>query len=288
MNLFVIFLTCLPPKLNQKLKYINHHLQLFWRDDELCRELLSAILINQRLIWRFKQLLNFWLYRKISKKTDRNMTDPITLDLIKSPIELYDLNARKLYLFESKTITRYLHSQITSEVYEIKNPYTQCVFKYRDLVGLYFKIKTTWAIETFYECGFSINIWKIMAKRFRDLKELRNNIISKNDYFQEDFLSFMGIYMERIGLIYRNSIVEILEYVMKNKNLKLSEHQFIQQLVDLYRLLNESQIVGNYIEPTILNTLNSFLKRNMVLEFLNYVSSICKDTRLDIYRGILN
>lgn len=260
-------------------------------------EIIRFHIIESRLRWCFKRILNAWLYKRILSKRIQCIDninlesitklpiDPITLEEIINPIELIDLNNRKIFYFDAKTLTRYLHSQLLKHGYsssfhththEIKNPYTLIPFTFKDFCGIYTKIKIkTWAIESFYESGFSIELWKKLNEKMIKIKKLNSDIIDKTETFQIDFLSFIAINLERLKYAYIDSIINIIKYSLKKDS--FCKHIFIQNLIQAYRLYNQSIITDTPIEELSVILLKNTIQETKILDFINYITVICKD-----------
>lgn len=284
------FLYNLPTTYHKRLKYFNNYIASIPRQIRL--QVIYSYIVYQRLRWAFRRLFNFWLYRKLRRELPASAEDPITLEPItEQRIELVDFNNRRIFLFDSRTITRYLHTQLLQismrnpqQTYEIKNPYTQRPFVFKDFCGLYMKLlKTTWAIEMFYECGFSAELWKIMTRKMCELKELRRGMVNKTDIFIDDFLSFIEIHMERLQIQHREAIHEIVEFGIKHQTFR--QHEFIQKLIEIYRIYNEAQITGYYIDGLVINLVRDKLRKEKIREFLGYIEALNKDSSMEVFRS---
>lgn len=283
------FLYNLPTTYRTRFKYFNNYIASIPKD--IGCEIINAYIVHQRIRWAFQRLFNFWLYRKIRRRLPIQVEDPITLEPIslEYKVELIDLNSRRIFIFDSRSITRYLHTQLLEiskhQTSEIKNPYTHRSFLFKDYCGLYAVLqKKTWAIELFYECGFSADIWKILSRRVCELKELRREIINKTDSFTGDFLSFIEIELERLQTPHREPIYAIVEFGIRHQ--LLCQHEFIQQLIEIYRLYNEAQITGRFIDGIILNLIRESFQNKRVREYLSYIRTKCNDSGLDAFQNI--
>jgi hypothetical protein len=133
--------------------------------NEIVPSLKSTFEQNQSLRWSFKKLLNRWLYSKLEQV---NTNDLVTVEIPKKPVYLYDIKARKKYVFEATTLlkdsfTRLLnHDGLILESKMPRNPYTNTDLTFFDCFILHNQLRsngiTDWLWEAFAKQKFSLDL----------------------------------------------------------------------------------------------------------------------------------
>lgn len=131
--------------------------------DDIHNSLFETFYKNQTLRWNFKKLLNRWMPSRIEQV---NTTDLVTVDIPKKPVFLYDMHARKKYVFEASTLLKDSHTRLLNHdglILESKmprNPYTNTDLSFLDCISLHNQLRshgiTDWLWEGFAKQKFSL------------------------------------------------------------------------------------------------------------------------------------
>jgi hypothetical protein len=99
---------------------------------------------NQTIRWALKRLVTLWLVKRCSKKCIGKQ-DILTMDTIpeRDQIRVHCLKSRCIYMFSGNSLLRLISSNMETQVQSIphvtlpKNPYTNLVFTYGQIVHIY-------------------------------------------------------------------------------------------------------------------------------------------------------
>lgn len=152
---------------------------------ELSNKIYEYYLIDRKLKWQFRRLLLAWRIHKIDKSTPSSI-DPITLFPPEDPFEVYDMPAKRKYIFDSKnlyrSITQYLLTQSYSfpKPIEPKNLFTNTPFTYSQLVSIYMNLKKlghcSWALSSFKSHNFNLERWKLFNNSAITMHAIKENL----------------------------------------------------------------------------------------------------------------
>ena len=162
--------------------------------EEIQKSLKSSFEKNQTLRWSFKKLLNRWLSSKLEQV---NTTDLVTVDIPKKPVFLYDIEARKKYVFEASTLLKDSHTRILNHDGLIldskmpRNPFTNTDLSFLDCFVLHNQLRshgiTDWLWEAFARQKFCLDLLQEhfeVPMRLACLKE----VFRENNYQAHDLL----------------------------------------------------------------------------------------------------
>lgn len=127
------------------------------------RKVKKLIDLNQKLRWIFKR---FFTRLRVEKFIALNEEDPITLEPIRQPVQIYIFPHRKLYTFEAEAFAKHCHKQLLTNDGQIptpvfpKNPLTNEHFSLAQTLSLLRQCKalghTSWVLECFHQCKYDI------------------------------------------------------------------------------------------------------------------------------------
>ncbi len=163
---------------------------------QLSHKIYEYYLIDRKLKWQFRRLLLAWRIRKIDKSTPSSI-DPITLFPPENPFEVYDMAAKRKYVFDSKNLYRSITQYLLTQEYsfpkpiEPKNLFTNIPFTYAQLVSIYMKLKKlghcSWVLSSLKSCNFNIDRWKLFnnsAITMHAIKENLNRLDTQDGRYQ--------------------------------------------------------------------------------------------------------
>lgn len=143
-------------------------------------ELLDLLFWNQSLRWILKRFVTGIRMRSMRKA---NETDPITLDPIQQPIVLVSFPQQTQYTFEAQTFAKQLHKMLLTNDGHLptpllpRNPFTNESLTLPQLMGLFAQCKaygqTTWAMEAFARCQFSVESFVLLHGKSLRLHAVR-------------------------------------------------------------------------------------------------------------------
>lgn len=143
-------------------------------------ELLDLLFLNQSLRWTLKRFLT---RIRIRSMRNANETDPITLERIVQPVVLLSFPQQTRYRFEAHTFAKQLHKRLLTNDGHLptpllpRNPFTNEALTLPQLMGLFAQCKaygqTTWAMEAFARCQFSIDSFLLLHGKSLRLHAVR-------------------------------------------------------------------------------------------------------------------
>jgi hypothetical protein len=159
------------------------------------QKVMSYLHENQALRWKFKGFFTNWRTRRCSPVND---TDPITLEPIIQPVNIYEFSQRKLYRFESKSIAKHIHQQLTRNDGQIptpvhpRNPLTNQPFRIEQLMGLLKQCKTfgysSWVLEAFISARYDMTSFVAIHSKPLRLHALKTSMGDEGSW---DFIDTM-------------------------------------------------------------------------------------------------
>lgn len=84
---------------------------------DICSEAKQILLLNQRVVYSFKRLLNAWRFKNIRVM---NEDDPITLSMPDKPV--YIISSRFKFVYEAKTIALDIHKRLLHHDGQVPDP----------------------------------------------------------------------------------------------------------------------------------------------------------------------
>jgi hypothetical protein len=147
---------------------------------EKAKEVMTLLVLNQKLRWMFKCFLTKARMKRFSAL---NQTDPITMEPIVECVWFPSFLQRKIYNFEAKPFSKYLHNllvhndgHIPDSLYP-KNPLTNEGFSLPQLISLIHQTQkygySSWAIEAFAASRYDMTSFMTIHSKPLRLHALR-------------------------------------------------------------------------------------------------------------------
>jgi len=132
-------------------------------------ETFKEYMIEMRLRFVFRKLLNAWLRRRMDKKSS-DLVDPITLNPIEVPIYVYSNRERRRYVFEAESLNKAIKKNLFAQQYTVPHPkrpiniLTNRPFSYVQLISIYDQLLSTRCrmedFSMFRRWQFKLDVWK--------------------------------------------------------------------------------------------------------------------------------
>ena len=159
------------------------------------QKLSLAFFENLKARWGFRKLSVIWRCRRCKKINDE---DPMTLEKIKEPVELYDLYNKAIYTFEAKSLARAWKSNLLShdgifpEPKFPLNPFTNLPLP---LFHIHIALKTIrklgyidWVLDSFSESQYNLESWNKKFGTPLKIESLASILCDKSSYDRFDIL----------------------------------------------------------------------------------------------------
>lgn len=162
---------------------------------EKAKEVMRLLVENQRIRWIFKR----WFTQfRVKRFAPLNSCDPITLEPIVESAWFPSFTQRKIYAFEAKPFSKYLHNALVHNEGHIpdtlspKNPLTNEVFTLNQLMSLIGQSRkyghSSWAIEAFIASRYDITSFMTINTKPLRLHALRTTMAKVDDWDSIDTL----------------------------------------------------------------------------------------------------
>lgn len=167
------------------------------RDEYLLKaqKVMSYLHENQQLRWKFKR---FFTNCRVHLCSAVNETDPITMEPIEQPVSVYDFSKRKVYRFESKSIAKHIHKQLTRNDGQIptpappRNPLTNQPFLLHHIIGILRQCKayghSSWVLEAFVSTRYDMTSFIAIHSKALRLQALKTSLSEEGSW---DFVDTM-------------------------------------------------------------------------------------------------
>jgi hypothetical protein len=153
----------------------------------LKEQVYNAFLREIRLRSVFRRVLQRWRINRIDKKTEKEV-DPITLTYPEKEVNIYDIDLKKKYVFDAKSLSSLIESQLLySEggfaipMYP-RNPLTNIEFTYNQLISIYIQLKSygelRWGFTTLRQYNFSKSRWQLYHNSALTMNGIRSSLIN--------------------------------------------------------------------------------------------------------------
>jgi len=215
---------------------------------EFCQTVYKEYMIEFRLRYQFKRLLNAWLLRRMDKKSS-DLIDPITLNPIMKPIYVYDTKQRRRYIFEADSLNKAIKKNLFAHQYTVPNPrkpvniLTNKPFTYVQLVGIYDQmLSTRCRIEDFSalrKWQFRLETWKLYMYNQIYLSAIKEELYN---YQSADGKDMLEDFIKDMIVIIKTPITELFELVVTNAVNWYPEHPLLEQFRALCVSSYESNI----------------------------------------------
>jgi len=163
-----------------------------------CNQFVRDYIIEIRLRYQFKRLLNAYRIHKMNQKsTDR--VDPITFNPIRDPICVYSVSERRRYLFEPDSLNKSIRKNLYHSQYTIPEPkepinvYTNRPFTFVQLISIFEQLRTTHQriedLSIYRTLQFQLPIWKRHMDRPLRMVAIREELQNPTSLDGQDMLA---------------------------------------------------------------------------------------------------
>lgn len=199
----------------------------------------EAYIKEWRLRFLFRRVIVLWRIYKMNKTCEKEL-DPITLTEPEKEIYVYDWDNRKKFVFDAKSLATLIETKLMYHEYGFpvpmypKNPKNNVEFSYKQLISLYYQLKThgelRWGFTTIREFNFNKHLWHMYHKSALTMNAIKANI-SLLDTIEgrELFLDFIFAKMDELGLNHTQSIFNIYQKAM----IRVPNHWYLEKLKSL-------------------------------------------------------
>ena len=205
-------------------------------------------LIEARLRWQFKRLLNAWLRHRMEKKSS-DFIDPITMNPILHPIRVYDVSKRRSYVFEADSLNKAIKKNLYAHQYTIPVPkkpvniITNKPFTYVQLVSIHDQLLSTRSriedFALFRTWQFQLDTWKHYMYNHIYLAGIKDELYNFQSMEGRDMLED---FIKDMIIVVKLPSTELFELVITNAIHWYPEHTLLQQLRNLCLKSYESNI----------------------------------------------
>jgi hypothetical protein len=189
---------------------------LFSIKSEDIRKLAAAFYENIRARWQFRRLVLAWRLHRCKKI---NEEDPMTLEAIKQPVELYDLYNKAIYTFEAKSLARAWKSNLLNHdgaFPEPKYPLNPLINLSVNLLQIHTALKTIrqtghidWVLDSFASCQYNLTSWNKKFGVPLKIESLTSLLADKSSYDRYDMLmDFAELQYEYQGISFPKKMFE--------------------------------------------------------------------------------
>lgn len=269
-----------PFKMTERLKFLSKFIiednteKLL--DTAVLRDILyKAYILEFRLRFLFKRLLNIWRVHKLDK-TSKQQPDPITFSLPEKEVHIYDWSNRKKFTADAKSLANYIETKLMYNEYGFpvpmypKNPFNNTDLSYKQMISIYNQLKThgelKWAFTTFREYNFNKHRWHIYHKSALTMNAIKSSIILLDSIeAHELFSDFIFSKMDELNI--PSSAYIIRAY--KTAIIKIPNHWFLEKFKSLAISYYEAEHFGHNRQRAINSScLRFFRKQNDFLKYL--------------------
>jgi len=206
---------------------------------ELCSAVRQEYIIETRLRYQFKRLLNAWLQRKMNRKTS-DLIDIVTMSPIQHPIYVYDGKQRRRYVFEADSLNKSIKRNLYAQEYTIPGPkkpvniITNRPFTYVQLVSIYDQLLSTRTriedFSTFRKFQFKLETWKLYMYNHLYMAAVKEELYN---YQSMDGKDMLEDFMKDMITIIKVPLTERFELVIANAISWYPEDPLLQQIRSL-------------------------------------------------------
>jgi hypothetical protein len=168
---------------------------IFSLNAEDIKKLGAAFFENIRARWSFRQLVLLWKIRRCKKI---NEEDPMTMESIKQPVEVYDIYNKAIYTFEAKSLARAWKSNLLNHdgVFpEPKSPINPLTNLSLPCLQLHLALQTIrktghidWVLDSFASSNYDLIAWEKKFSIPLKIESLTSIFADKSSYDRFDML----------------------------------------------------------------------------------------------------
>lgn len=191
---------------------------------KLCSAVRQEYIIETRLRYQFKRLLNAWLQKKMDRKSS-DLIDIVTMNPIQRPIYVYDGKHRRRYIFEADSLNKSIKRNLYAQQYTIPGPkkpvniITNKPFTYVQLVSIYDQLLTTRVriedFSAFRKFQFKLETWKLYMYNHLYMAAIKEELYNYQSMdgkdmledFMKDMITILKVPLsERFELMITNAV----------------------------------------------------------------------------------
>jgi len=210
--------------------------------------ILKEYLMEVRLRFQFKRLLNAWLRKRMDKKSS-DLVDPITMNPIQRPIRVYDIKQRRSYVFEADSLNKAIKKNLYAHQYTVPGPkkpvniLTNRPFTYCQLVSIHDQLLGTRTrmedFAFFRKLQFKLETWKMYMYNHIYLAAIKEELYN---YQSLDGRDMLDDFIKDMMIVAKIPMTELFELVITNAIQWYPEHPLLQNLRALCLSSYESNI----------------------------------------------
>lgn len=237
----------------------------------------EAYIKEWRLRFLFRKLLIGWRMYKMNKSCEKEM-DPITLSEPEKEVFIYDWDNKKKFVFDAKSIATMIETKLMYHEYGFpvpmypRNPKNNVEFSYKQLVSLYYQLKShgelRWGFTTLREYNFNKNRWHMYHKSALTVNSIKSNIyLLDSSEGRELLLDFIFAKMDELGYGHNSTTYNIYNIAM----IKLPNHWYLEKLKSLAISHYEAEHFGQNRTRLINAACIKFFKKhnNFIMDLKN-------------------
>ena len=228
-------------------KSLKQRLSMLAQEDAICAPVFSSFqesirheyLVEMRLRFQFKRLLNAWRLRQMDKKTS-DFIDPVTLYPIRRPVYVYDSVQKRRYVFEADSLNKAIKKNLYTHQYTVPTPrkpvnlLTNKPFTFAQLVSIYDQLMACkLRIEDFSlyrKWQFRIDTWKLYMGEHLYMAAIKEELYN---YQSSDGKDMLEDFIKDMAAIIKIHLTERFELIITNAVNWYPEHQLLQLLRSL-------------------------------------------------------
>jgi hypothetical protein len=229
--------------LRERLKAINKHMKT---NPDICKKYICEM----RIRWRMKSLLNFWLQKKIDKRSEPAI-DLITLQPVKQPIYVYNITNRRRFVFEARTLCQSINSNLKrqnasfSQPIEPKNTFTNKPFTYIQMISIYYQLMLSgymcWSLGLYMESCCRIDRYKLVASIPLTIHAIQDEI---NNVDSEESKEMQINFIESISIVNEFDLTNRKRKVFEVAIERIPNHPIIASLRALAYMELEADVLN--------------------------------------------
>jgi hypothetical protein len=176
----------------------------------LRNQVYDAYILEMRLRERMRAFVRRWRQMRMDRRSDENI-DPITQCPPEKEVEIYDWDVKKKFVFDARSLATHIETQLLhhdagfANPQSPRNPWTNVVFSYNQLLSIYFQLKhhreLRWGLTTLYEYQFDKLVWYRYHLSSITMKAVRNSLTTLDSIPARDLLEdFILLQLSHIGV----------------------------------------------------------------------------------------
>lgn len=225
-------------------------------------------LIEARIRFQFKRLLNAYRIRKMNNKST-DMMDPITFCPIEHPIFVYSMKPLRRYIFEADSLNKGIRKNLYYSQYTIPSPkdpinvITNQPFTAPQLISIFEQLRATKQriedLSIFRSVGFCLPVWKRYMFRQLRLTAIKDELQNYQSYEGQDILAdFIKDSMAAVNIPLTNFFEDVLSRAIQ----WYPGHPLLQLLRTLCIKYYESNIFKLDIHAILMMQFNNLFIRH--------------------------